>query len=280
LAEVRIKTINSYLPARVRRWLPVAALILAPVVIGVFLFTPPWSTLVKARLIGYAVCHQLPNRSFHVAGEQLPLCARCSGTFGGAILGFALMTAWGRRRAAGLPPVRVAVVMICFIAALAVDGINSYLTFFPGLPHLYEPHNWLRLTTGLLNGLALSAIVYPVLNYSLWADAVSAPSVRNFKELALMIAVGVLLGVVILSEPPALLYPLAILGALGVLSLLTALNTTLLLMLLNQEAKATTWCQAALPLVVGLAISFVEIGTIDIARYFVTRGAGFPLLGS
>lgn len=262
-----------------QRRLPAVALILALAVIGVFLFVPPWSVLVKTRLIGYAVCHQLPDRSFHVAGEQLPLCARCSGTFVGALIGFALLTLRGRRLAAALPPVRVLVVLVCFIAALAVDGLNSYLTFFPGVPHLYEPRNWLRLTTGALNGVALSAIVYPVLNYSLWRDAASAPSLRNLKELGLMIAAAGMLVGVILLEPPPLLYPLAIASGLGVLALLTALNTTLLLMLVSREATAVTWRQAALPLVVGLAIAFMEIGLIDVLRYVVTRGAGFPLLG-
>lgn len=269
---------NDLLPAWLQRRLPTIAFILALAVIGVFLFMPPWNLLVKTRLIGYAVCHQLPERSFHIAGEQLPLCARCSGTFVGALLGFVMLTLRKRWRAAALPPMPVLVVLVVFMLALAVDGLNSYLTFFPGFPHLYEPRNWLRLTTGALNGMALSAIVYPVLNYSLWRDASSTPSVRNFRELGVMVAgAGILVGVVLL-EPPPLLYPLAIASGLGVLALLTVLNTTLLLML-GREATATNWRQAALPLVVGLAVAFIEIAAIDIVRYVVTRGAGFPAGG-
>jgi uncharacterized membrane protein len=273
-----ISTHKNLLPAWLERRLPAVALILALVVIGVFLFVPPWDLLVKTRLIGYAVCHQLPGRSFHIAGEQLPLCARCSGTFVGALLGFTMLTLRRRWRAAALPPARVLVVLLVFVMALAVDGLNSYLTFFPGVPHLYEPRNWLRLTTGALNGVALSAIVFPVLNYSLWRDAVSTPSVRNFRELGAMIAgAGILVGIILL-EPPPLLYPLAIASGLGVLALLTALNTTLLLML-TREATATHWRQAALPLVVGLALGLLEIAAIDIVRFVVTRGAGFPVGG-
>ena len=274
-------TINSridLLPAWLQRRLPVIALILALAVIGVFVLVPPWNVLVKTRLIGYAVCHQLPARSFHIDGEQLPLCARCSGTFVGALLGFGILALRRRWRAAALPPTPVLVVLLLFVMAVAVDGLNSYLTFFPGLPHLYEPRNWLRLTTGALNGIALSAIVFPVLNYSLWRDAVSTPSVRDFRELgAMIVAAGVLVGVILL-EPPPLLYPLAIASGWGVLTLLTALNTTLLLML-TREASATRWRQAALPLTVGLALAFIEIAAIDIMRYVVTRGAGFPLVG-
>jgi uncharacterized membrane protein len=37
--------------------------------------------------IGSQVCHQRPDRSFHVAGAQLPVCARCIGIYSGAAIG-------------------------------------------------------------------------------------------------------------------------------------------------------------------------------------------------
>ena len=246
-------------------------------VIGAFLLLSPGDALTKTRLIGYAVCHQLPERSFHLAGEQLPLCTRCSGTFLGALAGFILLTLRGRYRAIGLPPAPIAVVLVIFIVALGIDGLNSYLTFFPGLPHLYQPHNWLRLTTGTFNGLALSSIIYPVLNYSLWRDVVEAPSIKDFRELGLLVATGIGIVIVVLLEPAPLLFPLAILSTLGVLALLTALNTVLLLTLFNRHGRAVKWQQTVLPLLVGLSVSFVEIGAIDMLRYLVTRGAGLPL---
>jgi uncharacterized membrane protein len=33
---------------------------------------------------GGVICHQLPERSFHLAGFQLPVCARCLGIYAGA----------------------------------------------------------------------------------------------------------------------------------------------------------------------------------------------------
>lgn len=49
---------------------------------------------------GSLVCHQRPDRSFHVDGAQLPVCARCLGLYVGG-LGGALAWAWfagvGRR---------------------------------------------------------------------------------------------------------------------------------------------------------------------------------------
>src|SRR5215510_14625842 len=37
--------------------------------------------------LGAFVCHQRPERSFHWAGAQLPVCARCAGLYLGAALG-------------------------------------------------------------------------------------------------------------------------------------------------------------------------------------------------
>ena len=38
-------------------------------------------------LAGALICHQLPDRSFHLHGAQLPVCARCFGLYFGAALG-------------------------------------------------------------------------------------------------------------------------------------------------------------------------------------------------
>lgn len=45
---------------------------------------------------GALVCHQRADRSFHLAGAQLPVCARCTGLYLSASLG--ILFAWSRRR--------------------------------------------------------------------------------------------------------------------------------------------------------------------------------------
>jgi uncharacterized membrane protein len=251
-------------------------LVVALLVIGTFLLSPPWTVLGKTRLVGYAICHQIPGRSFHIDGHQLPLCARCTGIYLGALIGFTWMIAWGRRRAVGMPPVPITIVFVGFIVALGIDGINSYLTFFPGMPHLYEPQNWLRLTTGTLEGLALSAFIFPVLNYSLWRDRIEVPSVRNFRELGLLVATAALVIVLVWLELPPLLYPLAILSTLGVLVMLGSINTMIVLALTRREGSAHTWQQVVLPMTIGLAFAFILIGGMDTVRTILTRAFGLP----
>ncbi len=48
--------------------------------------------------IGSLICHQIPERSFYLAGFQLPVCARCLGIYVGAAAGAAVV--WMRSGAA------------------------------------------------------------------------------------------------------------------------------------------------------------------------------------
>jgi uncharacterized membrane protein len=258
------------------RRLGVLVFIASLVVIGAWIVVMPGGVLGHADLIGYAVCHRIPERSFFIGGQQLPLCARCSGTYLGALTGFAVMYLLGRRRAANLPPVAVLVVLVLFVVAMGFDGVNSYLTLFPGMPHLYEPQNWLRLTTGTLEGIALAGVVLPVFNQTMWANASDERSLRDLRELGLIALVGVVVIGIVLAEPPALLYPLAILSSGSVLWMLTLINSVLATIFARRENRAVTWRNAAPLMLVGLAMALGELSTIDLGRAYLTRLLGLP----
>jgi hypothetical protein len=186
------------------------------------------------------------------------------------------MWALGHKRTSDLPPTRVIVLLVGFIASMGVDGLNSYLSFFPSAPHLYEPSNLLRLTTGTLNGLALSVIVLPVFNFTLWRKASPSRSIRSFRELAVAVAMAAVMVLIVQAELDFLLYPLAILSTLGVLLMLTAVNTMIILIVTRRENMATTWLDALLPLSLGLLATLTEIAGMDLFRLALTQQLGLP----
>jgi uncharacterized membrane protein len=250
----------------------------AALVLGAWLALTPPGLLGKADAIGYAVCHRIDLRSFHLGERQLPLCARCTGIYLGVLFGLLGMAALGRSRAGALPPRRVLVALVAFIAVMGMDGVNSYLALFPGAPHVYEPQNWLRLVTGTFNGLAVSALIYPVFNQTLWQDWQDRPPVADFRELLMLMGVMAALIGLVLTENPAVLYPLALLSALGVVVLLTMLYTVGVLMLSGRQNSVGDWKGAALPLVVGLTLAILQIGIIDALRFAVFQTwSGFPI---
>jgi uncharacterized membrane protein len=230
-----------------------------------FLLSPTAFPLGKMDTVAYAVCHRIPERSFFIGGQQLPLCARCSGTFLGVLLSLTVLTVAGRTRASRLPSARVLVVLIGFVLVWALDGLNSYLALY-GAPHLYEPQNWLRLTTGMLNGLALGILVFSVFQFSLWRDPLPKRSIRGLGELAGLIALAWLLIGLVLTENPSLLYPLALASTLGVLVMLTSVNTVVVLVAARKENSVDNWRDAAWPLLVALALSLTIVMGIGAGR--------------
>jgi len=250
--------------------------ILGLIVIGYLLF-PPWAPLSKARLVGYSICHQIPERSFHLAGKQLPLCARCTGTYLGILTGFLALFLMRRWYVGEMLSPPMIILVVSFILIMGVDGLNSYIALLGYKPPLYTPQNWLRAATGSLNGIALSMIVWPVFNSTLWKTTEPEPPLKNVWELLGIVLVAQGLVYVVQLEPGWLLYPLALISAGMVLGMLSLVNAMIVLILFHQECRAETWRDAILPLLSGLGLSLLELTAMGVFRYAMTGTLEWPL---
>jgi uncharacterized membrane protein len=259
---------------------------LAMVIVGIVAFvvlvllSPLWHLpfLDKMDVVGSAICGRIPDHSFHIAGRQLPMCARCTGTFTGALLGFAGLLLLGKRKAAQMPSAPVVALLVGFIFLMGIDGVNSYLTLVLGRPLLYEPHNLLRLATGTLHGLALSIIVFPIFNFTLWKEPDMEPALSGFRDLGkivLLLALPMVL--VVQSQLDVLLYPIAAISVAGVLAMLTVVNAMILIIATRREAKAIAWWDGAWPIALGLAATLVELAAIALLRWQFSTALGIPL---
>jgi len=253
-------------------FLPVGLLIAA------WLFLTPAGLLGKADAIGYAVCHRIDLRSFHLGTRALPLCARCSGMYLGAMAAFGGLLALGKSRHGGFPRPAVMAIFGAFAAVWAVDGLNSYLTLIPGAPHAYEPNNVLRLATGLLMGLTLGTIVFAGLNQNAWREWKKEPVVGSFREVGWLVLLAAIVGGLVLTENPLILYPLALLSAAGVLVVLGLVYTVVALLVLRRENRIDSWAGLAVPIGLGVGLAVLQIGLLDLVRLTLTgTWAGFSL---
>ena len=98
--------------------------------------------------VGSCWCHQLPERSPHLLGVQLPLCWRCSGIFVGAVVLFCWLLAKKR-----VPPL-----LPCLLLSLLVplDVLHAVLTHGDG-------NNVRRFVTGLLWGFCATSAALQLL---------------------------------------------------------------------------------------------------------------------
>jgi len=123
----------------------------------------PGSSLVYGSVavvyaIGSIVCHQLPARSIHLWGAQMPVCARCTGLYAGAAL-FAVQAAV-RATATDGPTARLKRHDSMYTRKLLV------LAALPTIASLvYEwttgqiPSNTIRALAGVTLGAAVAAVV-------------------------------------------------------------------------------------------------------------------------
>lgn len=237
-------------------------------VIGFLAFTPE-GLLGKADAIGYAVCHRIDLRSYHIGDRPLPLCVRCTGMYLGAMVG--LVYQWKTsKRCAGTPPRRVIAVLFLLAFAFAIDGINSYLTLFPRMPHLYPPQNTLRLITGTGMGLVISAMLYPAFQQTIWQIVREEAAISNLRQLMALVALAAAVDALALTQNPFLLYPLALISAGGVLTLLTLIYTMLWIIVLRRENRYTNWRELGWFLWAGFGFALLQISLIDLGRFLLT----------
>jgi uncharacterized membrane protein len=245
-----------------------AAFVAAAVLIAWLINTPP-GIFGKADAIGYAVCHRISERSFHIGDRQVALCARCTGMYLGAVLGLVFQLFLGKRRAEwpGLP------VMIClgiFVLAFGIDGGNSAARLYIGHDLLYTPNNTLRNITGTGMGLFLALVVLPTFHQTVWTRYSHKPYFLTWKPFALLVAMAAGMVALVLTEWPWVLWPLSLISAGGVLLMLTLLYTMILLIIFKRENKIENIPQLIPWLLLGFAAGLLQIAAIDIGRFLLT----------
>lgn len=260
---------------------PIAAI---AAVIAWFVIAPE-GALGKLDAIGYAVCHRIDVRSFQIDDRQLPLCARCTGEFYAAGLALFFQAIVSGKRSK-LPSRGVMAVLFAFFVAFGVDGTNSYLYllketgrnsgFLAQIPNLYVPNNVLRLFTGSGMGIALAAMLYPVINQSLWHTLDDRPALE-WKQLGVLVAGIIGINLLILTDSPFVLYPIAYISALGTLSLLVIVFGLLWTIIMKQDNTFEHSRQLWLAFASGLTLALLLILSIDLLRLqFTGTWSGFP----
>lgn len=189
---------------------------------------PGVSLLDRLRWLDSGICAQLPRHSFYPGGERLPLCARNTGIYLGFIVTLIILYATGRGRAQRLPPWPIIGVLVLGIVGMAVDGFNSFFLDL-GLMHLYQPHNLLRLATGLATGLALASLGLPLLNRLFWCEYSEQRSISSWATLLLLVPGLALSFFAVASQKGLVLYPVALLSTAGILTVLSSVNLVVII---------------------------------------------------
>ena len=100
--------------------------------------------------VGSQICHQRPERSFHLLGAQLPVCARCLGIYAGAVAGCAVALSARVRRHVSLAAPRT---------LLVAGAIPTALTLAAEWSGAWSGSNTVRAAAGIPLGVAVALVV-------------------------------------------------------------------------------------------------------------------------
>jgi len=205
--------------------------------------------------IGYAVCHQLPERTIFIDGKQLPVCARCIGIYIGSLISIFFILFSKRRKSNAIPVRYISFTFVFLMCIMAIDGVTSYFG-------IRETTNSLRLLTGLSVGIPLPFFIYPILMDNLSESSREEQILKSGYELILLILLAIVSYLLIFHFNTKIYYPIALLTGIGIFSLHYLLLVTIFsLIFYNFEPKMKI-LKPFLIFLSGFILFFIEFITL------------------
>ena len=221
----------------------------------------------KILAIAASVCEQNPAHTLEIGGRLLPLCARCTGTFLGAAVSLAYLSAWGRAERA--PKLWKSLLLGVFAAAFIVDGVNSTLATFIPKYALYIPNNNLRFITGMGMGTVVGALIWPIWNDTIWSDPKAKPLFAHRLAFPGLLLLETAIAVLVLIKIDWLYYPVAVISSFAVPVLITSIYSLFWIVGLKRENKVHCWKELIRFVELGAICMIVQVGLIDLLRYIL-----------
>jgi uncharacterized membrane protein len=211
---------------------PWRVLLVASVAAAAFLFLPG-DLSHKAHLVLQGVCAQRPSHSFQFSGQPLPVDARMTGIYLGAASSLVWYLVLCRARHSGRFTRAAWIVLALCIGAMALDGLNA-LGMDLSLSTPYASTNLTRVTTGLLSGVAIGALLSHLATISLTHRPRGGWPVASVSTLAPPLAVGTFLCATAATGLPTLALPTTCLIAASTIVVLWAMTSVLVALVLRR----------------------------------------------
>jgi uncharacterized membrane protein len=248
------------------RWLLIAIGAACGIAVLGLAFWPGATMVDRLRALTSGICAQIPTHILRPGGVPLPLCSRNTGIYLGLMTGVGALIARGRWRSATLPTGWVALVLLGFVGLMGIDGFNS-LFVDVGLPHLYQPNNLLRLTTGLLCGTAMAAFLAPTANSMLWRRPDPQPAYDSLRFLLPLAPVLLLDFGLAAWQAGWLLYPIALVSVTGVVLAWTLINLTFITVFTGRTGRYQRLVQIVPIVAIALVLAVAELLALAVMKH-------------
>ena len=261
--------------AALRSW-SAAFLILSLASLVIFTLSP--GTIEgKSLAVLHGLCAQQPTHSYYFQEARLPFDARMTGIYGGVAFTAGYLILRRRWKRAAVPDLNILLLLLAFIAPLAVDGTNSLLKDVE-LIYLYEPRNFGRTLTGLLLGTTLASFVWMLVGQTAFRPSEESDRAiwSSRWEVAFVVGLQALLAAGLGASGLPLRVPLTYLLMVSATAVVMGLLLPFVLLVTGSEQRAVLTSDIARPATIALIAALLFIGTMAGGRFLLELAAGVP----
>ncbi len=162
------------------------------------------------------------------------------------------------------------------VLAMAADGFNSFLLDLRHW-HPYQPHNWLRVVTGVGAGIALGVTLAYLIGAALWSDPGMNTPVAGWREIGYAsIGASVFGGVLLLDWAP--LYPMiALLLVATAVGTICTIAYLMLVLVRGTNNRHRGFGDLRVEGAVGIVLGFLIVASLACGRFALERWLGIPI---
>lgn len=226
--------------------------------------------------IGYAFCHQNPERSPFAGTMQFAFCFRCTGLFSGIF--FALLWQIPFRKSGKIFSKPIIIFLILSLFFYFIDSFNaSFLPDLLGIQPFYEDQEWIRFISGLLLGTALSIMVYSIFARLFYKQPSEHLNTLQRKwQIGGLVLTDVLATWILFSDWTFGKQILNILCVISSVLFPVLLYSIIVLIVTKNEEKFEKLLQGKNILLSGLLCTYLQIGGLMFFRFRLTGSWGWP----
>jgi uncharacterized membrane protein len=274
----RPHALSSQQANTITRWLTTTGIIalLCFSISVLLIFLPGVTVIERLRWLGGGICAQIATHTFVLGETLLPLCARNTGIYLGYLVTLSGIFLAGNGRAQHIPPRPLTIGLICGVLLCAIDGTNSFLWDL-GLPHLYQPHNTLRLASGLLAGPAVAALLHPQQNRLLWNEYNEHANLPSLSVLCWLLPILLFCELTTVSQSHFFLYPLALLSSSGLILAISNVNLILVVAVSRRDESFTHYHELLPFYALAILCAFGELTLLAYAKLWLAQVSGIHL---
>ncbi len=225
----------------------------------------------KINAVGYAFCHQFPNRSFLIGDIQSAFCHRCTGQWAGILFASIWQVPLGKyQKIFSYPKILFIIFSFLFFLIDVVNGTILY-NFYPE-KCFYEPSALIRSISGMFVGTSCSFLIIPIFNNVYWNQGISR--VQTAKKIWLISGLffsEFIVLILLFSENKILLSIIDFLIAFSAILFLGLIYTVLMMLILRMEFQFSSLWEGKNLLLLGFSIAIVQILLISFVRFQITQ---------